>query len=130
MTGVNADIRAEEAREAWRLAKSVLRLHRLLKLDAPTVILEREKRIAQRRAWALPVYCPDFEELTKETTLLNPLYKSCEWTPIEKDADIYNVGCQEREEYHLTEGCELYKYCQWCGGEIYVVDLEADDDAV
>lgn len=118
---------SDKAHEVWLVAQSVLRLHRLLKLDAPTVILEREKRIAQRRAWALPVYCPDFDELTNGETLLNPLYKSCEWVPIEKDADIYNVGCQTNEEYHLTEGCELYKFCQWCGGEIYVVDFEDDE---
>ena len=55
--------------------------------------------------------------------------KRCEWTPIEADSNVYNVGCQDAEEYHLTEGCDLYPYCQWCGGKIKVVDFASDAGA-
>lgn len=116
-------------REVWLVAQAALRLHRLQRLDAPKLLMEREKRLIQRRAWALPVYCPEFEELTGGDPILNPLFKSCGWSLIEKDSNVYNVGCQQGEEYHLTEGYELYKFCQWCGGQIDVFELDDDDDS-
>lgn len=41
------------------IARSAQRLHRLIELNAPAVIIEAEKRILQRRVAALPVYIKD-----------------------------------------------------------------------
>lgn len=45
----------------------------------------------------------------------------CRWSEIEPGSGVYNT-CTD-EEFHLTEGLDLYPYCQWCGGTIRVVDI-------
>jgi hypothetical protein len=50
------------------------------------------------------------------------LKPTCEWSEIEEGSGIYNT-CKEGEEFHLTEGLDLYPFCQWCGGRIKVVRL-------
>jgi hypothetical protein len=102
------------------------RLLRLEKLVAPAVILERERRLLQKRAWLLPEYMPA-EEFDPLMGTANPLLKVCDWYPIEKDSNIYNT-CKEGEEFHLTEGMELWPYCHLCGGKIEVVTDTDDDD--
>lgn len=55
--------------------------------------------------------------------------RKCEWSEIEDDSGVYNT-CREGEEFHLTEGLELYPFCHWCGGRIKVVrvsESESDD---
>jgi hypothetical protein len=47
--------------------------------------------------------------------------KVCDWSEIEADSGIYNT-CREGEEFHLTEGLELYPFCHWCGGKIRVTE--------
>jgi hypothetical protein len=49
---------------------------------------------------------------------LNPV---CEWSPIEDGSTTYNT-CKDGEEFHLTEGLELYPFCQWCGRRVEVVE--------
>jgi hypothetical protein len=49
----------------------------------------------------------------------------CEWTEIQEDSRIYNT-CQD--EFHLTEGLDLYPYCPFCGGTIKVVEVSGEDD--
>jgi hypothetical protein len=46
----------------------------------------------------------------------------CEWSPIEDGSTTYNT-CKDGEEFHLTEGLELYPFCQWCGRPIEVTSL-------
>jgi hypothetical protein len=43
----------------------------------------------------------------------------CEWVEIEADSGVYNT-CQPGEEFHLTEGLELWPYCHLCGRQIEV----------
>jgi hypothetical protein len=56
----------------------------------------------------------------------------CEWTPIEDGCTVYNVGCQDgHEEFHLTEGLDLWPFCPWCGGKVSVVEgFESDAGGV
>ena len=54
--------------------------------------------------------------------------RKCEWSEIEDDSGIYNT-CMSGEEFHLTQGMELYPFCHWCGGRIKVVRLsESEND--
>jgi len=102
------------------------RILRLEKIDAPKVILERERRLLQKRAWLLPEYMPA-DEFDPLMGTANPLLKVCDWYPIEKDSTIYNT-CKEGEEFHLTPGMELWPYCHLCGGKIQVItDADLDD---
>lgn len=43
----------------------------------------------------------------------------CIWSEIEEGVKVYNT-CKEGEEFHLTEGLELYPFCQWCGQPVVV----------
>lgn len=47
----------------------------------------------------------------------------CEWSEIEEGSSIYNT-CREGEEFHLSEGMDLWPRCHWCGGLIKVVALD------
>ena len=42
----------------------------------------------------------------------------CVWTPIEDGVPIYNPGCPDGEEFHLTDGLDLYPFCPYCGDSI------------
>ena len=50
----------------------------------------------------------------------------CEWSRIEPDCDVFNT-CKEYDEFHLTEGLDLWPHCHWCGGKIEVIDSHAAD---
>lgn len=45
---------------------------------------------------------------------------TCEWSPIDADSDTYNTCTAD--EFHLTQGCELYPFCHWCGKRIVVLE--------
>jgi hypothetical protein len=51
----------------------------------------------------------------------------CEWSEIQEDTGVYNT-CED--EFHLTEGLDLYKYCPFCGGTIKVVPVSGEDDVL
>lgn len=49
--------------------------------------------------------------------------KPCEWSRIEPDCDVFNT-CKEGEEFHLTEGLDLWPHCPWCGRKVEVIATE------
>lgn len=49
--------------------------------------------------------------------------EACEWSEIEDGSRIYNT-CRPGEEFHLTEGLELWPHCHFCGKRIEVVSSE------
>lgn len=68
-----------------------------------------------------PAYAPQVADVGTAATPGEPAWmKRCEWEEIEDGSGIYNT-CKDGEEFHLTEGLELYPHCHWCGGEIVVM---------
>jgi hypothetical protein len=57
-----ANLPTENKMENYVL-RSAQRLLKFVELKAPTFVIEREKRILQRRAGELPVYCEDYDAL-------------------------------------------------------------------
>lgn len=51
--------------EFW-VERSAVRLKRFVDKKFPDFIIENEKRILLRRIAALPVYCDEYDELTKD----------------------------------------------------------------
>lgn len=54
--------------------------------------------------------------------------RKCEWSEIEDGSGVYNT-CMDGEEFHLTEGMELYPFCHWCGGRIKVVRVSESEES-
>lgn len=48
----------------------------------------------------------------------------CEWVEIEEGTEVYNT-CRAGEEFHLTEGMELWPHCHWCGRKIVAIPCAA-----
>lgn len=57
-----ANLPTENKMEHYVL-RSAQRLLKFVEKKAPTFVIEREKRILQRRAGELPVYCADYDDL-------------------------------------------------------------------
>lgn len=50
--------------EYW-VAKSAARLYRLIKIEAPHFLIEKERRLLVDRVYDLPVYCNDYDKLNQ-----------------------------------------------------------------
>jgi hypothetical protein len=67
--------------------------------------------------------CPICDDVAPTT----PTARTCEWIEIEDGSGIYNT-CKEGEEFHLTEGLELYEFCMHCGGKIVIGEQQDETE--
>lgn len=70
--------------------------------------------------WPMSAMSAFLDACGRLTGKLKPV---CEWSEIEEGSGIYNT-CKEGEEFHLTEGMELWPFCHWCGNSIKVVEFD------